>query len=168
MKLKKILEWNTCNIITEEIKYRTENWNDFYDEKPPEGKIESDVFNDSDLLDFNYESLCESLTGFMQDLNQKDYYWCAEVNGFGWRELNGTAKPFKANNGKELLNHILPNCDCTFKIFKEGKGLAIQNYHHDNPTGNEWYHIWLVKPCIHCREPLENNKRRICDNCKIN
>ena len=164
--MKQILEWDTSEITSNEIKYRKEAWNLYYDKEPTDEKIETDVYNDSDLIDFNFEELIEALTEEMNKLNTKNYYWCASVSNFGWRGLDGEAKPFKAETGKELLSHILPNCDCTFKIFKEGKGFAIQNFHHDSPTGNEWYHIWLVKPCIHCGKPLENNKKRLCNYCK--
>lgn len=32
------------------------------------------------------------------------------------------------------------DCDCTFSIYNYGRGLAIQNFHHDSPMG-EWYYI---------------------------
>jgi len=47
----------------------------------------------------------------------------------------------QASNGQELLEKILPKTECTFKVFKVGNRIMIQNWHHDAPTGNEWYTI---------------------------
>jgi hypothetical protein len=66
--------------------------------------------------------------------------WKAEVENFGWRYLSGS-KFFMAHTGRNLLGHILPKTDCTFRIYRRGKGFAINNAHHDSPTWNEWYFI---------------------------
>jgi len=67
--------------------------------------------------------------------------WFAKVKGFGWRNLDGH-KRFEAKDANDFLNEILPKTECHFKIFEYGKdGIAIQNYHHDSPVGNEWYYV---------------------------
>jgi hypothetical protein len=70
--------------------------------------------------------------------------WHCQVENFGWQSLNGY-KDFQATRGQALLSAILPQTDCHFRIFVEGKGfgryLKIQNFHHDSPTGKEWYTV---------------------------
>lgn len=71
----------------------------------------------------------------------KSEFWFAEVNNFGWRSISGIAY-FRASKLTDILSSILPKTECTFNIYNYGKdGLAIQNYHHDSCTGNEWYYI---------------------------
>lgn len=49
---------------------------------------------------------------------------------------------FDASNGQDLLRNILPNTDNEFSIFQLKKdGFAINNKHHDNQEGDEWYYI---------------------------
>ena len=68
--------------------------------------------------------------------------WKVEVSNFGWRNQDGQ-KILRAENGLELLRGILPDTECTFRIYHDGRtGLKIQNFHHDSPTGNEWYYIY--------------------------
>lgn len=103
-----------------------------------------DMEEDQDRIDTEWEDLVYHLTDIMKKKNYRNYYkdkWMVEVNNFGWRNLDGH-KCVTAENGEELLRGILPNCDCAFKIFHNGiTGLKIQNFHHDSPTGNEWYYI---------------------------
>jgi len=97
-----------------------------------------------DDVDWMWDDFVENLTYVMKKKNYRNYYkdkWMAEVRGFGWRGLDGY-KRVTAETGEELLREILPKCACTFKIFDDGHtGLKIQNFHHDSPTGNEWYYI---------------------------
>lgn len=84
------------------------------------------------------------LEGFTETMNKKNPsdLWEAEVKNFGWRRANGVKEKFRASDGRTLLSEILPRTDCSFKIFDlEPKGFAIQNFHHDNDTGTEWYHV---------------------------
>lgn len=95
-------------------------------------------------IDMEWDDLVEYLTELMKKKNYRNYYkdrWIVEVKNFGWRSLDGH-KCVTAETGAELLRGILPDCDCTFKIFHNGRtGLKIQNFHHDSPVGNEWYYI---------------------------
>lgn len=131
------MSWDECEIIDREVEYRLENWEENYEEKPEEDTVRADVCG----MDFEYEweSLTEYL-GEVLDKKNKDGYWKVKVENFGWRGLDG-AKYIQADNGSEFLSKILPDCDCTFYIHNFGKGLAIQNFHHDSPTGREWYYI---------------------------
>jgi len=89
------------------------------------------------------EILWEDLTSELSHLIEKKNptkYWKAEVKNFGWRSVNGF-KVFRADNGQAFLGHILPRTNNIFQIYNYGKGFAINNFHHDSPTGKEWYYI---------------------------
>lgn len=68
--------------------------------------------------------------------------WYSEVKNFGWRSIDGM-KHFIASDGQSLLSQILPDTDCSFRIYKYGKnGIAVNNVHHDSPMWDvEWYYI---------------------------
>ena len=146
MKIGKcIAEWNTTDIFSAQAEHIRENYKDYgYEELPDENKAFSKACEDTDLIGFEWDSFTEFLS---EILRKKDRYhqgyWRAEVKNFGWRNLDG-GKEFRAGNGVEFLREILPKTDCTFKVYHFGHGLAIQNWHHDSPTGNEWYHIFPV------------------------
>ncbi len=89
--------------------------------------------------DFEWEDLTSDLTHYMKKVNPKTG-WKAVVTCFGWRGVDGY-KYFHADNGSQLLSNILPNTDCHFKVFKSGRKIQIQNFHHDSPVGKEWYTI---------------------------
>ncbi len=90
------------------------------------------------FLDEDWALLTDSLTTVLDEINP-DGLWYVEVENFGWRNLSGL-KIFKSSHGRHFLSEILPECECTFKIFRDGNTLTIENYHHDSPTG-EWYTI---------------------------
>jgi hypothetical protein len=142
--------WDTSDIFEEEKKYRMEEDESFKEllkaGELTEEQLEKDIWNDQSYWDDQYECLCEHLTEVLQDLNRKGCYFKATVKNFGWRDLNG-CKVFKAENGRQLLHEILPNCDCTFKFFRvaHGKKLAMTAAHHDSPMlFKEWYIITPV------------------------
>lgn len=129
---KKILEWDECNIVDNEVEYMDED------------EIRNELYKDTGLFTMRWDNMTENLSYIMKGLAKRNYYknrWVASVNNFGWRNQNGT-KTFRAENGQELLREILPKTNCTFRIFKDGRnGIKIQNFHHDSPMGNEWYYI---------------------------
>ena len=97
----------------------------------------------SDCVNFAWEDLIDCLTDTLNDINPAGY-WHAEVINFGWRSQQGY-HDFKATDGKTWLSQLLPNTECTFNVFLDADNtLRIQNYHHDAPTGNEWYTIMAV------------------------
>jgi len=138
---KQIMGWDESDITDGEVEYRLENWKDAgYDKKPTEEQVRNDVYEDSDIYTWAWEDLMENLKESMAKKNPNGY-WRAEVKNFGWRSSDGSAPPFYTEDPAELLRKILPDTDNTFKIFNYGKGYAVQNYHHDSPTGREWYYI---------------------------
>jgi hypothetical protein len=88
---------------------------------------------------YEWECLTESLTEVMVEINPSNKWYC-EVSNFGWQKRDGH-KTFTADIGHMLLSSILPRTDCTFKIYRYGKSLRIQNWHHDSPSGDESYTI---------------------------
>ncbi|MDO8828203.1 hypothetical protein [Methylophaga sp.] len=102
---------------------------------------------DPDLLDHEWAALTEQLTGLLNTLNPSGY-WHAEVTHFGWRSRNGF-KDFEADTGGRFLASILPATDCTFKVFVTEDGtVRLQSFHHDAPTGNEWYTVKPAQPWL--------------------
>ena len=90
-----------------------------------------------------WDFMTEGLSEIMEKLTSRFAYkdrWVAEVSNFGWRGLDGH-KYFKAENGSEFLRQVLPDTQCTFRIFKSRGELRLQNFHHDSPMGKEWYSI---------------------------
>lgn len=166
---EKLTGYDTCDIGEAEIEYRTNENEDYFKEKLDDYLIENDleladmtpeeieeakkeckeeieekVWSDTETFTFAFESMVDDLSELMQERN-KGGHWLAKVNNFGWRNLDGR-KQFDAEDGKDFLREILPECDCTFNIFDygEGQGFAIKNFHHDSPTG-EWYYIIPMK-----------------------
>lgn len=143
-----IASWDTCDIAQNQVRYLMEEDEEtqrrMTEEELTESKLFDEVCSDSDLYDMEYHDMVDYLTEYINKLNP-DGYWKAEVSNFGWRSLNGH-KYFSADTGSELLREILPQTDCTYKIYRvrARKWLAVQNSHHDSPCGREWY---VIKPC---------------------
>lgn len=131
------LIWDTCDIAMAQAKYLVE-----IGETDNEEKAFDQACQDTDLLSFEWDYLTESLTETLNALNPSGN-WMAKVTGFGWRKQDGY-KEIQADNGSDFLKSIFPETDCSFKLFQDEKGIKIQNFHHDSPTGNEWYDIQPV------------------------
>lgn len=101
------------------------------------------IYQDQDYWQHQWEWVEDDLTILLNELNP-DGYWKAVVHNFGWRNVDGQ-RYFQSNEGADFLNKVLPNTNNNFRIFKDGKGLKIQNFHHDSPTGNEWYYLRPIK-----------------------
>lgn len=143
-KEKPILEWDEYEIVEAEVKHRLKNPEEFdlEEDNSNEDMIRRNLYEGFFLQD-EWDFLTEALSEILNKINPSGY-WKANVENFGWRNLNGN-KRFYADKGSEFLREILPKTDCTFRIFEyeegELKGLKIQNFHHDSPMGNEWYYI---------------------------
>lgn len=133
---KQVTGWDTCEIAQAQADYLKEEYPDKTDAERFQMACE-----DPDICEWAWRDLCDYLTELMR--HNPHGGWRAEVNNFGWRSMNGH-KHFHAENGRELLRAVLPNCDCTFKVYRYGRGLAINNAHHDSPVWVEWYYI---SPC---------------------
>jgi hypothetical protein len=91
--------------------------------------------------DFEWEDTCEDLFNLMEEINPSRR-WTAQVEGFGWRGIDGKIpEPFECQSGQDLLFKILPETMCTFKVYREGNRILIDNAHHDKPCGGEWYTV---------------------------
>lgn len=129
---KKLMSWDENEIIERNIEDYKE-----YNSTKTEDEIRDIICNNDTILT-EWNSFTEYLEEILQKKNPS-MNWKAEVQKFGWRNQDGE-KIFHAENAVEFLREILPDTDCTFHIYEYGCGLAIQNYHHDSPTG-EWYYI---------------------------
>lgn len=134
------LVWDTCEIAQQQAQLLIE-----MGEAADTDQAFALACEDSDLFSAAWEALTSYLTEIMSTLNPAGY-WHAEVNGFGWRSLSGV-KDFKADDGGQFMRCLLPNTECTFKLFvAEDNTIRLQNFHHDAPTGNEWYTVKAAEP----------------------
>lgn len=138
------MEWDVSDIIEEAVQDRLDNPEDYEleDIQGDEEAIRKLVYEDTFLIQDQWEFFTEALGEHLEELN-KSGYWNASVEGFGWRSQSG-AKIFRSDaDPDKFLGNILPDTDCTFKIWisKRPAQIKIQNFHHDSPTGREWYYI---------------------------
>ena len=141
------LRWCTSDIT----KSRVEDYKENPDNAPEgfagwsEEKQYQYVWEDPDIYQWEWESLTDCLTDLMKELNSTGR-WRVTVENFGWQGKSGY-KICDAETGRQLLEAILPQTDCTFNLFKEEDGtIKIRNWHHDSPVGNEWYTIERLTP----------------------
>lgn len=145
--IKPLLSWDECDIVDQEAKYRMDHLEDFnYDKDISERDIRNELWDDSIFWMDTYEYFYESLTDILRQ-KQKRYAnkdWYVSMHNFGWRGIDGY-KILTADTGEDFLMGILPKCECTFHIYNHGRGgLSINNFHHDSPTGAEWYYANLL------------------------
>ena len=101
------------------------------------GKATNDCGDDS-----CWDELSFKMAYYMKDKS----LWNAKVENFGWDNLSGTKEGIKATCGGQILMAILPNTSCSFEVYRYGRyGFAVNNAHHDKPTGGEWYYITPAK-----------------------
>lgn len=133
LKPTPFIVWDTLEILLNQAKYLVETG-----EAADEDEGFKIACEDNDLTLFEWECLLDNLTEQLDAMNPSGY-WSGKVENFGWNKRQGFTE-FRADNGRDFLSHILPKTDCTFRIYIEnGDTLKIQNFHHDSPTGNEWY-----------------------------
>jgi len=133
--------WDTCDIAKYHAEYLREE-----DPELSEDEALERAFSDQDLYEHEWDYLLESLTEKIGEINEEGY-WFVSIDDFGWRNqsLRGM---FEADDGKTFLQKVLPNCDCTFRIYVRdaedgGKMFYIHNFHHDSPMG-ESYYVWPI------------------------
>ena len=127
-----------------------------------------------DDIDFNWKDFVYELEGILHKFSP-EMIFAAEVKNFGWQSKDGCMKAFRAKDAEDFLHKILPDTDCTFKIFKktytDGDTLEIQNFHHDSPTGRERYTIFKGGMCQYCGnyfdedELKEHEGLKYCPDC---
>ena len=147
-KKKPIMSWDASEIMNNQVKYlieciESDPDHQYYnlvgeDGKPDEDKIWEYVYEDSDLLTIEWDYILEYLTEIINKKSPSGC-WKVEVANFGWRGVGGEQYLF-ADDGENFLRQILPNTDCTFYVYHDGKGLKINNFHHDSPVDKEWYY----------------------------
>lgn len=140
-----LISWDQTQRMMNEAKYQFKNWDPEFSEFDEKPKDEDEVFeklcsSSSFFVEEEWNEFLSQLDEILEERNP-DGNWKAKVKNFGWRNMDGYAE-FHAENAQEFLRKILPNTDCTFFIYADGKhDLKIQNYHHDSPAGNEWYYV---------------------------
>ena len=93
-----------------------------------------------------WDDVCSMVDSVLNDMKDTPTRWNAIVKNFGWRKVDGRRDNFEADTASSLITSVLPECECSFKIYHYGrKGFAINNAHHDSPTWDEWYYITPAK-----------------------
>lgn len=106
-----------------------------------EEALREKAYLDYDGANWVYESFLEDFDNLINTVNPgSPKVWRVNMRNFGWMHEDGGGT-ITADNAKSLLQAILPNTDCSFKVYKEGRGIKINNAHHDAPTGGEMYYI---------------------------
>jgi hypothetical protein len=142
-----IVSWLPHEIAAAEAQYIIENWEENSEDNtpcPPEDKVLEDIFNDSCFFQNQWDDLYETLTESLKEMNPKGS-WFVIVKNFGWQKLDGQ-KSIQIETGREFLQKVLPDCECMFSIYSDGKRLRITNSHHDSPYGNEAYYACKNHP----------------------
>ena len=140
------ITWDTSEIYAREVEHlQSEDYASDHDlEKPlTEAEAESQVQGDPWAYDNEWDYVIECLGELMKEMNPDEHGWHVNVEGFGWRNLDGWTE-FETMDAGEFLRKILPDTECTFQIFKredkeDGKTLYIRNWHHDSPMGESYY-----------------------------
>lgn len=118
---------------------------DYYIEE--EGMTEeeaSSAFSDSDIYEWAWDDFVDMITDLMHEMPNYTGYWHVEGWNLGWRNDTGYAD-IQADDGRTLLQGILPKTDVTLQVTKPDEGtMLIKCWHHDSPTG-EYYSI-VVDP----------------------
>jgi len=155
---KRLTAWDTSEIIQNEMDSMKENWEDYFDEEPTDEQLETRA-----STDFTFEQAWDDFKydfGEILKTKNPDGYWKIEVDGFGWRGLDGSKKLY-AKDAEAFLRGILPETDCTYYIYNYGKGLAINNFHHDSPTGTEWYYATPIQESTFTKEDVESDEEML-------
>ena len=118
-------------------------WDVWFEEKHPDWfkRLMADCEHGSLLemyIQDEYDNLVSCLTDVIKDMGITE--WLAQGRNLGWQKRRGY-KQFSAGTGRELLRAVLPDTDCTFKIYLHPEHLAMTVSHHDAPTGESY---WLT------------------------
>lgn len=134
-KYKLHLKYDELEIIEADVTYNRESgeWND---------KTDEELFNmacqDNNIFYNEWEYIKDTLT---DHLSNKSGYFLAYSKSMG-RDNRSGYKYFYADNGKDFLDEILPDCDLTMELKSYYNGYKIRVSHHDRPTGE----TYIVKP----------------------
>lgn len=139
--------WDTSEIYSREVEYlQSQEYADGMELEKclTESEAESMAQGDSDIYENEWDYITDHLAELMREINPDERPWHCDVEGFGWRNLNGY-KEFETMNPSKFLGEILPDTDCIFSIYtREGEGgegriFYILNFHHDSPMGESYY-----------------------------
>jgi len=122
-----VTAWNKILSETREEKLKAED------------QIRDEIWADSDYWSMLWDDEMNYLSGILAEKSPSGC-WKGSMKNFGWRSQDGQGF-FQVKNAQELIEKVLPHTDCHFFVYEYGKGIAINNFHHDSPTGAEWYYL---------------------------
>lgn len=154
------LRWDTNQNIKDRIRHLMEEG----DMEGPmsEAEATANAEEDHDLQNWEWESMADTFSEWMEELNPKGNTWCVSGQNLGWQRRSGYKEILYSDGstGRDLLRNILPRTECTFTINYDGESFEISNSHHD---GSETYHIYVALECPHCGENF--CKQEEAENC---
>lgn len=144
METKIWLAWDKNDLVDDWVKRELEDQEahpELRDEIKTEEQIREDTWDDPDFFDMAYEGMLGILTEWMDGHTS----WRTDVENLGWQKRSGYLEfDLQEPSGQQLLWKVLPDTECTYKIWKTEEGLRIQNWHHDSPGGDETYSVRKV------------------------
>lgn len=96
---------------------------------------------DCETDEFEYDYQIDNLQSVISNKKNFTGYWYITGENMGWRNLSGY-KYLQADNAKDLIYGIVPDCDYSLTIWNDKKGYKAKLSHHDSPTGETYY----IKP----------------------
>lgn len=93
---------------------------------------------DGQECEHSYNDVMLEVSGIMHKKTD-EIYWYVRVENFGWNKASGYSY-ITASMGRHFMRQILPKCECAWNMFNYGKGVMIQNFHHDSNSGDEKYY----------------------------
>ena len=163
MNEKIICGYDENEIYNAELEYRLETPKEYIPEYYNMKKMTKDQITetikenlnqDSDIYQLHYDGFLETLQEEINKIHKTGFYWKAKGKNLNWLAREGT-KVFQAETSEELLKAILSDAnDRTIEIKSKGKNiLHITEYHHDCPTGSQYY----IKPITEKTFQKEND-----------
>lgn len=127
--------WDESEITEGELKYRLEEDNP---DNLDEDEIREEIYN-SDVYNSCWNDFKELLSEHLNkiDKHKKNYFFVSGEK-LGWLNRSGEKVIF-AKTGGELLEGILPKTDVTLQVYISKTQIKIICYHHDSPTGENYY-----------------------------
>jgi hypothetical protein len=136
-------EWENWTATEEQISFS--NWVNREDTRlhdRVEEALREDVYQDSDIFEWAWEDVYNDLGDLMTEVRKatgkEGSRWLVSGENLGWLHRSGY-KFIATEDAKQLLQEILPDTECTFKIYSRGDHIYMWNAHHDAPTGESYY-----------------------------
>lgn len=86
--------------------------------------------------EFMHLHFIESFDSLLDNFEESVYL--IKAKNLGWKNASGI-KIESLDCTQDLYSKVLPNTDVTIDVFKEANAIRVKCYHHDSPTGEDYY-----------------------------